>query len=176
MNPISHLDAFDSQGRLRVVIECPKGATAKIAYNPDQGVFELKRMLPVGLVFPFDWGFVPGTEAGDGDPVDALVIHDSGGFPGVVAACEAIAILWVEQDGQGRRVGNPRIIAAPSWAEATRQVRPLTPEFKLEIETFFETVGTFAGNAPRAGGWGSGDEALAYVRSHLKRRITRALP
>jgi inorganic pyrophosphatase len=56
-----------------VVIETPKGSRNKFAFDPKQHIFELKKVLPAGMTFPYDFGFVPSTEADDGDPVDVLV-------------------------------------------------------------------------------------------------------
>jgi inorganic pyrophosphatase len=47
----------------------------------------ISRPLPVGLTFPFDWGFVPSTRGPDGDPVDAFVMWDVASFPAIVLEC-----------------------------------------------------------------------------------------
>ena len=57
--------------------------------------------LMAGLAYPYDWGFIPSTEAEDGDPLDVLVIHDAQTYPGVVLRCKPIGILEVEQASQG---------------------------------------------------------------------------
>jgi inorganic pyrophosphatase len=62
----------DDKQLLRVVIETPKGSRNKFAYDPDQHLFELKKVLPAGMTFPYDFGFVPSTKAEDGDRVDVL--------------------------------------------------------------------------------------------------------
>ncbi len=69
---------FDSDDKqvLRVVIETPKGSRNKFAFDAKERIFELKKVLPAGMTFPYDFGFVPPTEADDGDPVDALVLMD----------------------------------------------------------------------------------------------------
>jgi inorganic pyrophosphatase len=46
--------------------------TGKLSYDPDLEVFTVTRALAVGITYPFDWGFIPGTIAEDGDPLDAL--------------------------------------------------------------------------------------------------------
>ncbi len=67
------LPARDDEGDVRVVVEAPRGSGLKLKYEPSLGAFEHGRMLPLGLTYPYDWGFVPGTKAEDGDPLDALV-------------------------------------------------------------------------------------------------------
>ena len=72
------LDSDDKQ-LLRVVIETPKGSRNKFAFNQDEHIFELKTVLPSGMTFPYDFGFVPSTEAHDGDPVDRRNRRGTGG-------------------------------------------------------------------------------------------------
>ena len=53
---LSDLPAFDDEGELRVIVESPKGSNIKLKYEPTLGVFRIKRGLPLGLAYPFDWG------------------------------------------------------------------------------------------------------------------------
>ena len=66
-NP-SRLRPLDKEDEktIRVVIETPKGSRNKYAFNPEEKVFELKKVLPAGMDFPYDFGFVPSTKADDG--------------------------------------------------------------------------------------------------------------
>lgn len=72
----TRLKPFDVHEKqlLRVIIETPKGSRNKFAFNADEHAFELKKVLPSGMTFPYDFGFVPSTKTDDGDPVDVLVI------------------------------------------------------------------------------------------------------
>src|ERR1700747_3786337 len=67
---------------LQVIIETPAGTRNKFAYDPDQGIFALKKVLPAGTGFPYDFGFLPQTIAPDGDPLDVLLLMDEPAFPG----------------------------------------------------------------------------------------------
>ena len=80
---LSRLNPLDSKDKdiLRVVIETPKGSRNKFAFDPDQHVFELKKVLPTGMAFPYDFRFVPSTEADDRDPIDVLVLMEEPAFP-----------------------------------------------------------------------------------------------
>jgi hypothetical protein len=67
---------------LQVIIETPKGCRNKYSFDAEQKIFVLKAALPSGMAFPYDFGFVPQTLAGDGDPLDVLVLMDEPAFPG----------------------------------------------------------------------------------------------
>lgn len=64
-------------------------------FDPDLKAFTLAKPLMVGLIFPYDWGFIPSTKADDGDPLDVLIIHNSQTYPGVVLPCRPIGILEI---------------------------------------------------------------------------------
>src|SRR6202162_2494968 len=111
----------DDKQMLRVVIETPKGSRNKFAFNADEYIFELKTVLPAGMSFPYDFGFVPSTEADDGDPVDVLVLMDEPALPGVVVSCRPIGVIEGEQVDKKEKVRNDRIVAvereAHDWAD-----------------------------------------------------------
>lgn len=106
---------------LRVVIETPKGSRNKFAFDHDEHIFELKKVLPAGMAFPYDFGFVPSTKADDGDPVDVLVLMDEPAFPGCVLTCRTIGVIEGEQGDKKDKERNDRIVAierdAHSWAD-----------------------------------------------------------
>src|SRR3979409_2731360 len=83
----------DDDGIFQVVVETPKDSRNKYAFDPERKVFELKKVLPAGMAFPYDFGFIPRTKAEDGDPVDVLVLMDEPAFPGVVLKCRLIGII-----------------------------------------------------------------------------------
>jgi inorganic pyrophosphatase len=101
------------KGLLRVVIETPKGSRNKFAFNEDERIFELKKVLPAGMTFPYDFGFVPSTKADDGDPVDDLVLMDEPAFAGCALSCRLIGVIQGEQGDKKKkkRIRNDRIVA-----------------------------------------------------------------
>ena len=60
----------------RAIVETPKGCRNKFKYESDLQAFSLGGLLPEGLSFPFDFGFVPSTLAEDGDPLDVMILMD----------------------------------------------------------------------------------------------------
>ena len=74
---MGELPPFDPDTHdLNVIIETPKGSRNKYTYDEPRGLFKLGGVLPAGASFPFDFGFVPSTVGGDGDPLDVLVLMD----------------------------------------------------------------------------------------------------
>jgi inorganic pyrophosphatase len=130
----------DDDGTVTVVIETPKGSRNKFAYDEERGIFELKKVLPAGMGFPYDFGFVPSTLAGDGDPIDVLVLMDEPAFPGCVLRCRLIGVIEGEQIHHGKRVRNDRLIGIEinthSFA-AIKTLRDLDGTFLDELKAFF---------------------------------------
>ena len=95
--------AIPGPGLIHVVVESPAGATNKIKHEPGLGAFVLSRPLPLGMSYPHDWGFVPGTRAPDGDPLDALVLNEGTTYPGLIITARPIGVLRLEQNRKKRR-------------------------------------------------------------------------
>ena len=125
---VSRLQPIDRSDKslLRVVIETPKGSRNKFAYDQNQHIFELTKVLPAGMTFPYDFGFVPSTEADDGDPIDVLVLMDEPAFPGCVLSCSPIGVIEGEQETKKGKERNDRIIAIEKDAHSFADIRRST--------------------------------------------------
>jgi inorganic pyrophosphatase len=138
---LSHLDAFDpSTGDLNVIIDTPKGSRNKFKYDEKLGLFKLSKILPAGAVFPFDFGFVPSTKAGDGDPLDVLILMDQSVFAGCLVPSRLIGVIEAEQVEDEETARNDRLIAVASDSNNLRGVRSLgrlSANLLDEIEHFF---------------------------------------
>ena len=162
--------AFRHDGSVNVVVETPRGSQAKFKYDPETGAIMLSRPLPAGVVYPYDWGYIPSTRAADGDPIDVMVLWDGTSFPGVVLASRLIGVLRVEQAGTqpGRRERNDRLFALPIKAPRCAHVQTIfdLPErVRLEIEQFFQTVVAFEGKDLRLLGFEGKDQADRVLRA-----------
>ncbi len=157
-----------------MVVESPRGAAVKLAWDPALGAFTLSRPLVLGVAYPYDWGFVPATEAPDGDPLDALVYWDGASWPGVVIPCRALGAVRLEQRSKkgGGRVRNDRVIAAPLAAPrlaGVRSVQDLPERVRDELAQFFVSATFFEEKDPRILGWDGPDEAEALVDRSTRR-------
>jgi inorganic pyrophosphatase len=125
---------------LQVVVETPAKSRNKFAFDPKQEVFTLKSVLPAGMVFPYDFGFLPRTKAGDGDPVDVLLLMDEPAFPGVAVRARLIGVIEGEQIDGKKKIRNDRLVAV---SEATHQyakiknISDLPKKWIKELEIFF---------------------------------------
>src|ERR671933_2536230 len=109
-----------SGGDLHVVIETPKGSRNKFKFDERLRLFRLSGVLPLGAVFPFDFGFVPCTSAPDGDPLDVLVLMDEPAFAGCLLTTRLIGVIEADQTEEGQTVRNDRLIGV---AENSRDHR-----------------------------------------------------
>src|SRR4051794_13818755 len=150
MANLLRLPALPSRGVIHVVVESPRGATSKIKYDAELEAFTLQRPLPLGMVYPHDWGFVPGTRAEDGDPLDALVLSEGTTFAGVVIRARPVAVVKLEQDAKTGKTGktgmtgksgkrrerNDRVVAVPANAPRADAEGPedLPARVRAELE------------------------------------------
>lgn len=167
----SRLQACDSDKDLiRAVIETPKGSRNKFAFNSEEHIFELKKVLPAGMTFPYDFGFVPSTRADDGDPVDVLVLMDEPAFPGCVLKCRPIGLIQGEQGSKKDGQRNDRVVAierdAHSWADI-RTITDLGKEFEEELEAFFVNYHELTGQKYRLLGVKGPKQAWKEIESKM---------
>ena len=172
MTDLSRLPTRDARRRLRAVVEAPRGARVKLTYEPEIEAFEFGRALPLGMHYPYDWGFFPSTRAADGDPLDAMIFHDTETYPGVVVACRPLGVVLLTQRGDGRRrERNDRVIAVPHDARLD-EVRAVPARVRDEIERFFLSVVFFEPKDARVEGW-QGPRAAERVIREAQRRYER---
>ncbi len=123
------------------MIETPQGSHHKYKFDSDLGVFRVNIILPAGMSFPYDFGFLPSTRGEDGDPLDVLVLMDAPASMGCVVACQVAGVIEARQrEKNGRVVENSRLIAVP--AETIRyadvqSITDLSSQLLNEIEQFF---------------------------------------
>jgi inorganic pyrophosphatase len=170
------LPAFADGDACHVVIESPRGSSLKLKYMPGWEAMGVSRPLPAGLVFPFDWGFVPSTCGPDGDPIDAFVVWDAPSFPGVVVACRPIGVLNVEQNAvnfdRSKRIRNDRVVAVPieGRREVTlRHLDDIPERLRDEWIQFSMAAAALDGKDITPLGWGSAEDALALIKTSVRR-------
>lgn len=160
----------DGKSCLNVLIETPKGSRVKFAFDQDTGLFELKRALPEGMVFPFNFGFVVGTKAADGDPLDILVMNEETLFPGCLVKVRPIGVIKAEQTEDGHTERNDRLIGLAIPKESPRSLEQMDMDKKTleEIELFFVSYNRLDGKKFKVLGRSGPKRALSIVRKCQK--------
>jgi inorganic pyrophosphatase len=155
-NLLSSLEPREARtGLVRVVIDTPRGSRNKIKYDEALGCFTLSRILPVGHVFPYDFGSVPQTRADDGDALDVLVLLEAPTFPGCVVTVKLLGGLSAQQTQDRKKIRNDRLIGAPQTATneaAFLDIEELGQECLDQIEHFFVSYNEAQGRAFKATG------------------------
>src|ERR1700689_5646435 len=95
------LDA--KKGTCRAIIETPKGCRNKFDFDRDSNLFKLGGLLPEGMMFPFDFGFIPSTLGDDGDPVDMMVLMDAPAHVGCLIDVPCIGVIMPKQPDEEKR-------------------------------------------------------------------------
>ncbi|MBB5394044.1 inorganic diphosphatase [Mucilaginibacter sp. AK015] len=134
---------------ITVIVETPKGSGLKYDYEPKLKAFKLKKVLPAGMVFPFDFGFIPDTTGDDGDPLDVVVIAEQGTFTGCYVDCRIIGAIKASQtERDGSTMRNDRYLAVPEVSNLFKDVSSmiLLPDAILkQLESFFANYNELAG-------------------------------
>jgi inorganic pyrophosphatase len=130
------------------VVETPKGNRQKFNFDPDTGLFRLHSWLPEGMIFPTDFGFIPGTRCPDGDPMDVMIVTDQPSPTGALVEIRLLGILEAEQREKGKRLRNDRVIATARVARPYARVRSA-----LDLDAgFLDQIGQFWINKDRLEG------------------------
>jgi len=175
MPRVSTLPAIDREsGDLNVVIDTPKGSRNKFSWNTKLQLFELSGMLPAGAVFPYDFGFIPKTRGGDGDPLDVLVLMDEPAFAGCLVRSRLLGVIEAEQTEKGETERNDCLIAVASKSRTTSDLKSLTDlnsKVLEEIEHFFISYNEVKGKKFKPlGRYGPERARKLVIRSKRKKR------
>jgi inorganic pyrophosphatase len=139
---LDKVERIDRLGSLRAVIETPRGSRNKYSHDSKENILLLKKVLPAGMTFPYDFGYIPKTKAQDGDPIDVLVLMDEPAFPGCVVQVRLIGVIEAEEKENGKAIRNDRLIAVAVTSHTHREVqdlREMGESFIKDLERFFET-------------------------------------
>jgi inorganic pyrophosphatase len=157
--------------RVYVIIDTPAASRNKYKYDAKLMMFRISRILPEGSVFPYDFGFIPGTRAEDGDPLDVMVLGLAPSFPGCVLTARLLGVLRAQQVESRRRVRNDRLIAVaetPVNRSALKGLHSMSSEQLRAIEHFFVSYNLFQGREFRITGRGGARMADALVTEGIR--------
>jgi inorganic pyrophosphatase len=134
---------------IHVIIETPYKSRNKFAYQPQSNLYILKKVLPAGLAFPCDMGFIPGTRGEDGDPLDALILMDELTYPGCLIEGRLLGVIRATQNEKGKEAErNDRFVLVPANMKDYDHLKKIADLNKNKIEAiinFFTNYNAFEG-------------------------------
>ncbi len=156
---------------VNVVIEIPQGSGVKYEMDKESGLLFVDRILYTSMVYPFNYGFIPGTLEEDGDPVDVLVVSYEPLAPGSVIRCRPVGVLLTrdEKGPDAKVIAVPAPKIDPRFAEID-DVSKLPEALRRKIEHFFEHYKELEpGKWVRVEGWRGAEEARKRVKEAVER-------
>ncbi len=162
---------------VRIIVETPKGSQNKYKFDEQLGIFKLSSVLPVGAVFPFDFGYIPDTRAEDGDPIDVLLLADAPAFPGCLIESRLIGVIEAEQTENGQTSRNDRLIAVAIESRThsdLRSIGDLSDALRSQIEHFFASYNREQGRGFKVIGQKGPHTARALLETAAKHKNSKA--
>lgn len=147
---------------VRMIVEIPKNCANKYEYDGELGIFRLDRPLYSPLHYPGDYGFVPGTLADDGDPLDVLTLMSEPSFTGCLIEVRPLGVLELVDSSEN----DQKIVAVPNKSpryESLHTIDQVWPHMRREIEHFFTIYKELEGKQTRIDGWHGPMEARKLI-------------
>lgn len=154
-----------------MTVEIPSGSRNKYEYDHHRHRFVLDRVLYSSVHYPCDYGFIEGSLADDGDPLDVLVLIAEPTFPGCVVRARPLGVL----DMSDEKGHDFKILAVasddPRW-DAVASLDEVSPHRLREIENFFATYKTLERRETDIAGWLDVNEAWAIIDAAMEHGAT----
>jgi len=153
------------------VIETPKGSRNKFTYDPESNLFRLAGLLPHGMSFPFDFGFIPSTLGDDGDPVDILVLMDEPAHVGCLVELRLIGVINLKQSQDGKTEQNDRLLGVSVQSydhEDVKDLSDMSDRSVSEIREFFTSYPRQKGKSVEVTGSGGRSKALEALQTGIR--------
>lgn len=170
LHPFLAAQPKDAPEEAMLTVEIPAGSFTKYEINEDGLVF-VDRFQSMPVAYPANYGSMPRTLAGDGDPLDALVLTREPLHPGVLIRFRPIGVLRMTDDGEGdeKIIGVPTDKIDPTYA-AIRNLDDLPVIERQRIEAFFRVYKDLpAGRNPvKLDGFGDAPEARALIQMAMR--------
>ncbi len=147
---------------VRAIVEIPKNSANKYEYDGELGVFRLDRALYSPMHYPGDYGFIPGTLAEDGDPLDVLILVDEPSFTGCLMEVRPVGLLNMVDE----RENDQKILAVPNENprfDSIHTMDQVFPHIRKEIEYFFSIYKELQGGKTKMEGWSGPPEARKII-------------
>ncbi len=157
-------------GEVNVIIEIPKDTNVKYEFDKESGMIAVDRFGMTTMNYPCNYGFVPGTLSGDGDPVDVLILSEQSVMPGVILAAKPIALLEMEDESglDNKVVAVPAVTGDITYGNLSN-LDDIPENIKNKIKHFFERYKDLdEGKWVRVKGWAEKDAAVKEIENGIK--------
>ena len=138
-----------NKDRVNVIIETPYKSRNKFDYDKETGLFKFHKVIPTGMEFPCEMGFIPRTKGEDGDPLDALVLMDELTYPGCLVEGRLLGAIKATQKEKGEKeIRNDRYILVPANMKEydhLQDIKDLNETKVKEIADFFKNYNKAVG-------------------------------
>jgi inorganic pyrophosphatase len=155
----------------RAIIETPKGCRNKFDYDPDSGLFMLGGLLPEGMMFPFDFGFIPSTLGEDADPLDIMVLMDAPAHVGCLIDVRIIGVIAAEQTEDGKTNANDRLLGVSVHSydhEHLKTIKDVSKTLLDQVEEFFVSYNKQRGKKFKITETGGPKKAVKFLKSGMR--------
>ncbi len=152
------------------IIETPKNRRNKFDYDPESNLFKLGGLLPEGMMFPFDFGFIPSTLGGDGDPLDVMVLMDEPAHVGCLLDVRIIGVIEAKQTQGGESETNDRLlgVAVHSYQhQNVSSIEDLNSSILEQLEQFFVSYNKLRGKKFKLVNQGGPKRAAAIIKKGM---------
>ncbi|MCE4609935.1 MAG: inorganic diphosphatase [Desulfurococcales archaeon] len=129
----------DAPEIVNAIIEIPMGGSVKYELDKEYCVIKVDRFLYTSMVYPFNYGFVPGTLAEDGDPIDIIVLSREPVHPGSLIEVKPVGMLVMEDEAgvDTKIIAVPKSKLDPLYADIN-DINDIPGIIKDRIKHFFE--------------------------------------
>jgi len=161
------------KGTCRAIIETPKGCRNKFDYDPESNLFMLGGLLPEGMMFPFDFGFIPSTLGDDGDPLDILVLMDAPAHVGCLIEVRLVGVISAEQIEDGAKETNDRLLGVAIHSydhENIETIDDVSKTLLSQLEEFFVSYNKQRGKKFKITGTGGPKKAIKFLKDGIKKQ------
>lgn len=175
LHPIRLPQAPKAPDEALLAVEIPAGGAIKYELG-ENGELRVDRFLSMPVAYPANYGSMPRTLAGDGDPLDALVLTRFPIQPGAVIVFRPLGVLRMRDRGEAdeKIIGVPVDKVDPTYS-AVRTLDELPAMEKQRIEAFFRTYKMLPdGGDIQLNGWGDAAEAREQIRASMLRFTQQA--
>ena len=169
----------DSPELVRAIIEIPKNSVNKYEYDGELGIFRLDRALYSPMHYPGDYGFIPGTLADDGDPLDILVLVAEPSFTDCLMEARPVGVLHMVDGVEN----DQKVLAVPNRNprfDSIHTIDQVYPHIRREIEYFFTIYKELQSAKAKMDGWGGPRDARRVIndsrRAYLESKAAPLKP